>query len=202
MTTSAKITTGLIAVVLAGLLAFGFVLMYAPVEQPAEAATASSAAPDADPEAGSTPEVEPVDATESVEPEDPADLPEGYVSVGHGTWIPAGGPGDCEASAYIWIGSDNGEPVHATMEGADLVDMGPQEFATGEVDLDEQGRPLTYTVAPGDVIDVIGDRFCIWNGLALTTLNNYPVSLVIQPGDELLLNADYATDFEYPYATE
>lgn len=85
------------------------------------------------------------------------------------------------------------------MAGADLVDMGPQEFATGTVEPDEQGRPLTYTVAPGDVIDVIGDRFCIYNGGALSLLNNYPADEGIQPGDVLTLNADYATDFVYPY---
>lgn len=196
MTTPTKITTSVIAVVLAGVLAFGLALLYAPVKQPAEAAIASSAPPATAPEAESTPGADPV------EPADPTDLPDGYVDVGHGTAIPAGGPGDCEASAYIWIGSDNGEPVHAGMEGADLVDMGPQEFAMGEIELDEYGRPLAYTVASGDVLSAIGHRFCLYGGASLATLNNYANGEQIQPGDVLILNADYATDFVYPYATE
>ncbi|MDN5896448.1 MAG: LysM peptidoglycan-binding domain-containing protein, partial [Nocardioides sp.] len=99
--------------------------------------------------------------------------------------------GECKASAYIWIGSGEGEPVHAEMKGADLVDMGPGEFAVGEVGLDEQGLPATYTVAPGDMLTGIGDRFCIFNPMDLGTMNNYPASATIQPGDVLILNADY-----------
>jgi hypothetical protein len=128
--------------------------------------------------------------------------PAGYVDVGFGTSIPAGGPGECESSAYIWIGSMDDEPMHAEMGGSDLVDMGPREFAVGKVALDDQGRPATYTVAPGDATFAIGDRFCIYNALALELLNGYSHGAVIQPGDVLTLNADLVTDWVYPYADE
>lgn len=196
MRTSGRIATGLSVAAVAGVLVFGFVLMFAPAGAPADVAAAT---PAAEPVVESSPEAELAEAPESAEPADPTDLPDGYVDVGHGTAIPAGGPGDCEASAYIWIGSDNGEPVHAEMEGADLVDMGPQEFAMGEIELDEYGRPLAYTVASGDVLSAIGHRFCLYGGASLATLNNYASGEQIQPGDVLILNADYATDFVYPY---
>lgn len=187
MKTAAKIATGLSVAVVAGLVAFAIAPAFATNEQPADVAAA-------------VPTV--VSAAEPTPEAGPADVPEGYVDVGHGTSIPGGGPGECKASAYIWIGSDAGEPMHAEMQGADLVDMGPREFAVGEVALDEQGRPASYTVAPGDVLSRIGDRFCIYNGMSLSTLNNYLGGEVIQPGDVLTLNADYATDFVYPYPIE
>lgn len=141
-------------------------------------------------------------STSTAEPEAEADLPGGYVYVGNGTSIPAGGPGECESSAYIWIGSVGDEPMHAEMGGADLVDMGPREFAVGEVGLDSQGRPATYTVAPGDATYAIGDRFCIYNALTLELLNGYGHGTAIQPGDVLTLNADLVTDWVDPYAEE
>lgn len=190
MKTSAKIATGLSAAVIAGLVAFAIAPTIAAADRPADAPAATATAATAAPVAESTPE------------SDPADVPEGYVNVGHGTSIPAGGPGECEAPAYIWIGSDAGEPMHAEMGGADLVDMGPLEFAVGEVGLDEQGRPATYTVAPGDVLARIGERFCIYNGLTLGILNGYSHGAVIQPGDVLTLNADLVTDWVDPYAAD
>lgn len=193
MTTSTRIATGLSAVAVAGILVLGLALMFGPRGKPAVVATSAS----------STPRGSVAESAESASPETPSSgLPDGYVNVGEGTWIPGGGPGDCEASAYIWIGSGNGGPERAEMHGADLVDMGPREFATGEVELDEHGRPLSYTVAPGDVLNVIGDRFCIYNGLMLSQLNNYSPSAQIQPGDVLILDADYAGEVVSPSAPE
>ena len=117
----------------------------------------------------------------------PADVPESYVNIGNGTSIPAGGPGDCAATAYVWIGSNAGEPMHAEMLGAPLVDMGPRELAAGTVTLDTEGRPATYVVEAGDAPDAIGDRFCIYNPGALVTLNH---SFALQPGQILRLSAD------------
>lgn len=124
------------------------------------------------------------------------------MDLGNGTYIPGGGPGDCTSSAWIDIASYDGEEMKVSMRGADLVDMGPREFAVGEVALDDQGRPVTYTVAPGDVLTRIGDRFCIYNGMMLGMMNNYLPGNAIQPGDVLALHADYATDFVYPYPME
>ncbi|MGO2863045.1 MAG: LysM peptidoglycan-binding domain-containing protein [Brevibacterium sp.] len=176
MRTVAKIATGLSAAVVAGLVAFAVAPAIAGQPSDVSSSDVSSSA----------------DST----------APEGYVDVGHGTSIPAGGPDGCKASAYIWIGSENDGPMRAAMEGAELVDMGPREFATGEVHLDDNGRPATYTVAPGDVLTRIGDRFCIYNGGMLSILNNYPGGATIQPGDVITLNADLITDYVYPHALD
>lgn len=179
MNRAAKITAALSASVVAGLVAFAVAPALAgPVETPA--AAPASPAPTQTPTAG-------------------ADVPDGYVYIGRGMSIPAGGPGDCEASAWIYIDSSGEGSAQVEMLGADLVDMGPREFAAGEVHVDEQGRPATYTVAAGDARWAIGDRFCIANGIALDTLNMYPPGHAIQPGDVLRLNADLVTDWVNPY---
>ena len=41
-----------------------------------------------------------------------------------------------------------------------LRDRGAREFAQGEVGVDENGTPVTYTVAPGDVEAVVAERLC------------------------------------------
>lgn len=125
----------------------------------------------------SVPVAEPVD-----EPVDEAaDLPDGYVSVGEGTFIPEGGPGDCDASAWIHLGR-----MSASLSG-DLVDQGARDLAAGTVGRDDEGRIVTYTVAPGDALYAIGDRFCIANALTIATLNH---TRTIQPGEVLLLSPD------------
>ena len=186
MSSTAKLTATLAALVLGATALAG-----------CTATTARQAAdPSEKPAASQAPE------PTAVEPEVEADVPEQYVNVGPGTSIPVGGPGECESSAYIWIGSTGNEPMHVEQGGADLVDMGPVDFANGEVSLDDQGRPATYTVAPGDVLTRIGERFCIYNGNALGLLNGYSHGAVIQPGDVLTLNADLVTDWVDPYADE
>lgn len=52
--------------------------------------------------------------------------------------------------------------VGFSLRGArEMVDMGPSEYASGEVTRDPvTGRLETYTIAPGDVSSVIGVRFC------------------------------------------
>lgn len=150
-----------------------------------------------------TPAAAPAAAKSTPDPEpEVTDLPTSYVQLGNGTSIPAGGPGECASSAYIWIGSMDDGPIHPEMLGDDLVDMGSREFAVGEVVLDDQGRPATYTVAPGDALFAIGDRFCIYNGLSLASLNGYRGYEAIQPGDVLTLNADLVTDWVDPYPVD
>lgn len=192
MNRAAQITTGICAVAVAGLVAIAVspVIGMPAAQSFATPTPAASSSTD-----GSSPDAEPASTADV----DPAAAPAGYVDLGHGTSIPAGGPGECEASAYIWIGSDDDEPMHAEMLGADMVDMGPREFANGTVALDAEGMPATYTVAAGDVTTVIGDRFCIYNGVMLDLLNMYPGGDAIQPGDVLTLNADLVTDWVSPY---
>lgn len=186
MASTAKLTATLAALVLGATVLAGCTTTTAP----------QAADPSQKPAASQAPE------PSAAEPEMETWVPEGYVDVGHGTAIPVGGPGECESSAYILIGSTGNEPMHVEQTGADLVDMGPVDFATGEVGLDDQGRPVTYTVAPGDVLTRIGERFCIYNGNALGLLNGYSHGAVIQPGDVLTLNADLVTGWVDPYADE
>ena len=63
-----------------------------------------------------------------------------------------------------------------------LRDLGAREFARGEVTLDEDGTPVTYTVESGDVEAVIAERLC-----AYPTLGSMNHVRVIQPGQVLWL---------------
>lgn len=131
------------------------------------------------------------------EQEGPAAI-EDYVHVGQGTLIPGGGPGVCATSAYIHITkADDSSPWRATLAG-DLVDMGPREFAAGEVGYAADGRIATYTVESGDALYAIGDRFCIYNAMTISTLNGY-VDRAIQPGHELVLDPAAVPGFEFAY---
>ncbi|MBN9170428.1 MAG: hypothetical protein J0I50_00820, partial [Microbacterium sp.] len=89
----------------------------------------------------------------------PTDGTTHLVGLGQGVSIPAGGPGDCTASSDINIMSTGGGPYHATLLGPDLVDTGPRQFAEGTAGRDREGRISTYTVASGDALFAIGDRF-------------------------------------------
>lgn len=130
-----------------------------------------------------------------------AGLPDGYVYLGYGTSIPVGGPGDCTGSADIYIGSVEGKTITEVLMPENLVDMVPRKFAEGEVGYDDQGRMATYTVAAGDVEGVIGDRFCIYNGGLIGSLNGHKGYESIQPGEVLAINPDAVPGFEYknPY---
>ncbi|WP_404472244.1 hypothetical protein [Microbacterium aerolatum] len=65
------------------------------------------------------------------------------------------------------------------------VDNGPREFAAGEVGLVD-GIPTTYTVAPGDAIQGIGARFCVF-GTGLFYFNDVHLQGTIQPGHVMRL---------------
>lgn len=154
-----------------------------------EAATPSSEADDAQPVVTAAPDKTLIDPTD------------GYVDVGYGTRIPAGGPGDCLGTAVISIGTMDGNTTTEVLLPENLIDMGPSKFAEGEVGYDDQGRVATYTVAAGDVLDAIGKRFCTYNGGLLGTLNGYKGYESIQPGDTLVINPQAVPDFKYknPY---
>ncbi|GAA1998784.1 hypothetical protein [Microbacterium pumilum] len=85
------------------------------------------------------------------------------------------------------------------LQPQNLVDMGPREFAEGKVGYAEDGRIATYTVAAGDAPFAIGDRFCIYNGLAIPDLNGHAGYEAIQPGEVLVLDPAAVPDFEYVY---
>ncbi|WP_157540993.1 hypothetical protein [Microbacterium sp. XT11] len=114
--------------------------------------------------------------------DDETGIPEGYVDVGHGTYVPAGGPG-CETPAYIHIGSMSAEVT------GKIVDLGARDFAAGTVGFDDAGNIVSYTVAPGDVATVIGERLCIYNGISLALLNH---TRDVHPDQVLRLDPDPA----------
>lgn len=111
----------------------------------------------------------------------PGGLPDGYVGVGNGTSIPEDSVAGCDDPRWIHLGGTS-----ASVNG-DLVDRGAREFAAGTATVDGAGRVVTYTVAPGDALYAIGERFCIANALTIATLNH---TRTIQPGEILLLAPD------------
>jgi len=127
----------------------------------------------------------------------PSGLPNGYIDMGYGIGLPADGPGDCAGPADILIRAGEGQIIAKVLRPENLVDMGPREFAEGEVGYDDQGRVATYTVAAGDVEGVIGERLCIYNGGLLGTLNGLKGYESIQPGEVLVINPDAVPGFVY-----
>jgi hypothetical protein len=125
---------------------------------------------------------------------DPSD---GYVDVGHGISIPAGGPGGCTGSAYLYIGDAAGGRTAEVLLPENLVDMGARAFAQGEVGYDTQGRIATYTAAAGDVEGVIGERLCFANGALIAMLNGHGLDDPIQPGEVLVVDPGAVPGFVY-----
>ena len=87
----------------------------------------------------------------------------------------------CTDSAWINLGS-----ISASVTGT-LVDRGARELAAGTVGFDEEGNIVSYTVAAGDVPNVIGERLCIANAGFLPSLNH---TRTIHPDQVLRLNPD------------
>lgn len=173
------ITTGVAVVIIGGLVALA-----APAVAGAQAEISSWALfqPTAEPT------TEPAEAAAESSAEDDAigqkmidELGDGYVYVGNGTAIPKNSPAGCGHPAWLHVGGKS-----ASLSG-DLVDRGEREFAAGTVGLDDEGEIVTYAVAPGDALFAIGDRFCIANALAISTLNH---TRTIQPGEVLLIHPD------------
>ena len=128
-------------------------------------------------------------------------VPDGYIDLGYGQAVPIDSLDGCEAPADLFIGVRDGEVITEILLPENLVDTGPREFARGEVGYDDEGRIATYTVAPGDVEGVIGERLCIFNGSMIPHLNGHPGWEPIQPGEVLVINPDAVPGFVYedPY---
>lgn len=191
MSRSEKVTLAASLVVVAALVALATPVVAGAVSWASERGADTARA------ATGEPTVKPT-ATGSRESAD--DIPNGYVFMGDGTWIPAGGPGDCSASSMISITRIGDAPATARLlHPENLVDMGPREFAAGKVGYADDGRIATYTVAPGDAPWAIGDRFCIYNGLTIPDLNGHKGYEPIQPGEVLVLDPAAVPGFEYDY---
>lgn len=81
------------------------------------------------------------------------------------------------------------EPVSAYLVG-DLMDRGPVEgAAAGEVALNADGEIESYTVAAGDSMPGIGQRFCV-DEVTVSQYNHVFPWGAIHPGDVLILRPD------------
>ncbi|MEU4014044.1 LysM domain-containing protein [Microbacterium sp. NPDC028030] len=115
------------------------------------------------------------------------------VDLGDGISVPAGGPGDCTTNAFINIQSDDGSPMYAKLLG-ELVDMGESELASGPVTLDADGEIFSYEVQPGDSLIAIGERFCV-DYVTVGSYNHVRGFEPIAPGDVLYLRPDPTLPF-------
>ena len=173
MNRAAKVTTGVAVIVVGGLVALAV---------PAVASVHGALSSWVIFQPTGEPTVEPASTEDDAVGEEMIDeLGDGYVYVGNGTAIPKGNPAGCEHPAWLHVGGTS-----ASLSG-DLVDRGARDLAVGTAGLDDEGRIVTYTVAPGDALYAIGDRFCIANALTIATLNH---TRTIQPGEVLLLHPD------------
>lgn len=172
MNLAGKITAGAAVLVVGGLVALA-----APAIATVQGELSSWAAfqPTADPDIGEAPDDDPIGQNMIEE------LGDGFIYVGNGTAIPRDSPPGCENPVWLHIGE-----MSASLSG-DLVDRGARELAAGTVGMDDDGRIVTYMVAPGDAPYAIGDRFCLANATMLTTLNH---TQTIQPGQVLLVHPD------------
>ncbi|MFC8680830.1 hypothetical protein ACFT30_04860 [Microbacterium ureisolvens] len=183
MNRAAKITTGAAVLVVGGLVALAVPTVSAAYTEVSSWAIFQSA---------EAPTVEPTSEADDALGEKMIDeLGDGYVYVGNGTAIPKNTPAGCENPAWLHVGA-----MRASLSG-ELVDRGARELAAGTVGLDDDGRIKTYTVAPGDALYAIGDRFCIANPLALDGLNH---THMIAPGEVLLLAPDSSIPWVDYYA--
>lgn len=108
---------------------------------------------------------------------------EPLMSAGNGTWFSAEGPGDCATNAAI---HPYGAHDPSARLAGELTDMGANEYASGEVGYTADGLIETYTVASGDSLIAIGERFCV-DYVTVGAYNDRFGSKVIQPGDVLVL---------------
>ncbi len=90
-------------------------------------------------------------------------------------------PDTCSRMSEVY-GSDGS--LYLERQGT-LRDFGAREYARGEVTVDDDGVPSTYTVEPGDVETVIAERLC-----AYPTLGSMNHVRTIQPGQVLWLTPD------------
>lgn len=174
MNLAAKVTVGVSALAVAGLVALA-----APPVVAAATWAADRLAPTDEPTVEPSPEASAEDDAIGKKMID--ELGDGYVYVGNSTAIPKNAPAGCAEPRWLHVGGGR-----AGINGA-LIDRGVNDVARGTVGLDADGKIKTYTVAAGDALYAIGDRFCIANALTIATLNH---TRTIQPGEVLLLAPD------------
>lgn len=154
----------------------------APTEKPAAVKTTPAATPVTE-----TPTPAPVAA-----PKDPCVSPHPSISLVQG--------GKKTGTSY----NEGGGTVTGVLSG-ELTDLGPREFAKGTVKRNAAGEIVSYTVAPGDVYDLIYERFCFTDYYSVIGYNNgleplrsRPAYRGLQPGDILILRPDPAVEWRPP----
>ena len=90
-------------------------------------------------------------------------------------------PERCSGMSEVY---SDGDGLYWERHGT-LRDLGAREFARGEVTVDEDGTPVTYTVEPGDVEAVVAERLCAYPNLG--SMNH---RRDIHPGQVLWLTPD------------
>lgn len=94
----------------------------------------------------------------------------------------------CAATANLQTVLDDETGLGRSQFSSTLQDRGPRAYAEGEVTVDETGTIVSYTVADGDVEDVVKERLCVGSGIA--SMNHVRM---IYPGQVLWLNPDPET---------
>ncbi|GAA3651356.1 hypothetical protein [Microbacterium marinilacus] len=138
-------------------------------------------------------------APESAE-ESPAASPAAAAAASEPTPAATPTPESTEPETCLSLSSVTGTDDLFLERKKPLKDLGVREFAQGEVTLDEDGVPVTYTVEPGDVEAVIAERLCAYPVLASMNHEHY-----VYPGLVLWLNPDPETpslDFYAPRDAE
>lgn len=190
MKRTTKITTAVVVVAVAGLVAMAAPAVITTAPAVVDVASWASERLTVDP--SPTP-------TSRADTSDPV----GYVALGDGISVPAGGPGDCTTNAFINIEGDADLTMHAKLLG-ELVEMGASELASGPVTLDADGEIFSYEVQPGDSLIAIGQRFCI-DYVTVGSYNHVRGNEPIAPGDVLYLRPDPTlpfVDIYSPYKAE
>ncbi|MFE6734530.1 hypothetical protein [Microbacterium sp. NPDC057650] len=154
----------------------------APTEKPAAVKTTPAATP-----ASETPAPAPV-----IAPKDPCPSPRPSISLVQ--------DGRKTGSSY----NEGGGTVTGVLSD-ELADLGPREYAKGTVKRNAAGEIVSYTVAPGDVYDLIYERFCFTDYYSVIGYNNgleplrsRPAYRGLQPGDVLILRPDPAAEWRPP----
>ena len=179
MERSAKIAAGISVFVIAGLVAVAAPAVVTAAGALSEWTLFRPAAVTAD--AGASQAEEVVDLEQPEEAIGSAR--DGLISAGNGTWFSAEGPGNCTTNAAI---HPYGAHDPDARLGGELTDMGASAYASGEVGYTADGLIETYTVAPGDSLIAIGQRFCV-DYVTVGAYNDRFGSKEIQPGDVLIL---------------
>jgi hypothetical protein len=167
MTLAAKITTGVVALVVVGLVALAAPAI-ATIGQAAHETTRGVSNLAATFEPSAEPVVQPVEPTPEPTPHD--DLQAAAWAIGCDDFVSVGG--------YANAKKPSPRP-----------DRGASEYASGTVTFGEDGGVETYTVAAGDSGMSIGERFCVdYITLEVANQQRWRMGRQLQPGDVLLIN--------------